>query len=593
MQKLTVTVKPWNISFSVPKGSSLFRALSSHGFFLDAPCGGRGTCGRCAVRVYSEENAGRWDTLQSCRATVEKNMTVEILPESQAAGYDKNFVFSETVQNTDPGVRFYPLEISLSGASALEEILRHLPEGTVLPGGGAGLGVLQKAALSADRQKQVTAVVADGFLTDIRPRSAASGPLGVAVDLGTTTVAAALVDLREGVILSSASVPNRQRTCGADVISRADYAVQSADNLRFLQESAAGTINEVILELREGAGIDGEYIDEIVVAGNPVMMHLLAGVSPALLVKAPYTPVFRGPLRLDAGELGLGDNPAASVYITPGISAYVGGDTVAALYSTGMHRREKPCLLIDIGTNGEIVLGCRDGLVACSAAAGPAFEGAGIRHGMNGARGAVSRFDINDNGEIIYNVIGGVKPVGICGSGLIDAVAVMLEGNIIGASGSFNKTAAQPSALRRRLTNGDRGREFVVIEARDTAHGRAVTINRKDLEEIQLAKGAIRAGIEILLEYAGVNKKKIEEVFLAGTFGSCLRPENAAAVGLWPEFPKAKISPVGNAAGIGALMFLLSKAARREAEELSLRIEHLNLASVPDFMERFSRSLSF
>jgi len=246
---------------------------------------------------------------------------------------------------------------------------------------------------------------------------------------------------------------------------------------------------------------------------------------------------------------------------------------------------------LDIGTNGEMVLGWKDHLIACSTAAGPAFEGAHFRCGMGGSRGAINRVEIKD-GQVHYGVVGKERPAGICGSGVVDAVSAMLSENIITSRGTFQNPENLPESLQNRIYHSEKGPEFILVPAKETVDGWDISLNRQEIGEFQLAKAAIRAGIKILLEYAGLEMEEVDEILLAGTFGTYLRPESAASIGLWPEFPISRVRPVGNAASLGARMLLLSRSARREVERLSLQVDHLNLADTPDFMKEYADAMS-
>ncbi len=568
-------------------------ALTTHGIYMDAPCGGWGTCGGCRVKIYSP---GQKESriVQACQTSVENDLVVE-MPETYEEGEGEEETvagLTGRVENIDPVVEYYPVELNLQEASCWEEVQNCFPADWEFPR-IANPTLLNTMAALADDHKNLTAVVVDGVLNDFRPADNNVSPLGIALDLGTTTAVGALVDLQKGVTLSVASCRNRQRSWGADVISRAAYAGKKAENLKTLQKRAVETINHIISNLEDDVKAGDDPVDEIVIVGNSLMMHLLLGISPSLLVKAPFTPVVREAVHVTAQEVGirLNGGESGSVYLAPSVSSYVGGDALAAVLATGMHRSKKPRLLLDIGTNGEMVLGWKDHLIACSTAAGPAFEGAHFRCGMGGTRGAVNRVEIKD-GQVKYGVVGKERPAGICGSGVVDAVSAMLSENIITPRGTFQNPENLPESLRDRMFHGEKGPEFILVPAKETVDGRDISLNRQEIGEFQLAKAAMRAGIKILLEYAGLKMEEVDEILLAGTFGTYLRPESAASIGLWPEFPVSRVRPAGNAASLGARMLLLSRSARREVERLSSQVDHLNLADTPDFMKEYADAMS-
>jgi uncharacterized 2Fe-2S/4Fe-4S cluster protein (DUF4445 family) len=315
------------------------------------------------------------------------------------------------------------------------------------------------------------------------------------------------------------------------------------------------------------------------------MIHLFLGVPPNYIAVSPYIPVFTKPLLINASRLGIKINPQGRCYILPNISGYVGADTVGVILATGLYKGDGVKLALDIGTNGEMVLKDGDNLFACSTAAGPAFEGANITYGMRGARGAIDHVSIDD-GEINVHVIDDVTPVGICGSGLLDAVAVMIELGILDQTGRI--VYPEGMFVRDAVRKNNNGLEFVL-----RANGGEIPISQRDVRELQLAKSAIRAGIEILLEEAGRDYSDIDTVYLAGAFGTYLNPESAIKIGLLPPLPVSRVYSVGNAAGEGAKLALLDRDIRRIAEEVSRKVNYIELSSRKDFQEKFAEFMYF
>jgi len=331
------------------------------------------------------------------------------------------------------------------------------------------------------------------------------------------------------------------------------------------------------------------------VVGNTTMHHLFLGVSPAALARSPYVPVAIQGLCLKAEELGISIYPDAQVCILPNIAGWVGADTVGVILATDLHNHEDIALAIDIGTNGEMALGSRQRLLTCSTAAGPAFEGAHLSCGMRAADGAIDVVRID--GDVYWHTIGASAPRGLCGSGLVDLVAAMLDQGIIDDTGMMQNGetlyANGRPKLGERIRQNGRQRDFLLVESEEGAGGRPVIVTQRDVRELQLAKGAIRAGIEILMKELGIGPQDVKRVYLAGAFGNYIKPESALRIGLIPHFPNAEIVPVGNAAGSGAKMALVSRSARREASRILEHVEYLELSGRPDFQDEFAQAMVF
>ncbi|HIE08943.1 MAG TPA: DUF4445 domain-containing protein, partial [Armatimonadetes bacterium] len=428
----------------------------------------------------------------------------------------------------------------------------------------------------------------------IEPGDTSGELLGLAVDLGTTTVVASLVDLRTGAQLSVRSKPNPQMAFGDDVISRLNCAMRG--RMRELQEASVSAINDLLHEACEEAGVRPERVYEIVVSGNTAMGHLLLGLEVGQLATAPYVPASSGPVYLRAREVGLKAHREARLYLLPVIGGFVGGDTVSLILATGLHRSRGLRMAVDLGTNGEVVIGSREGVYACSTAAGPAFEGARIKQGMRAKEGAIERVDLRD-GRVEVRVVGGSKARGICGSGLVDAVALLLDLGVVSESGAMlgpeelGKEA--PGWLLSRLRRSEDGREFLLATPEESEVEGGVALTQRDIRELQLAKGAVRAGIELLMRRLGIGPKDIERVFVAGAFGNYLRPESAIRIGLLPPVPPERVRFVGNTSLLGARLCLLSRRKRREAERIAKWVMHVELAGTTEFQEAFVEMMLF
>jgi uncharacterized 2Fe-2S/4Fe-4S cluster protein (DUF4445 family) len=369
------------------------------------------------------------------------------------------------------------------------------------------------------------------------------------------------------------------------VISRISYANRSDDSRKRLQKELMESLNHLVSELGAASGVSREQIVELVVAGNTAMHHLFAGFSVRQLGTAPYLPATTAPLHLSARELGLEVASGACVYTPPNIAGYVGGDHVAMLLATSIANKQQPTLAIDIGTNTELTLGINGRLLTCSCASGPAFEGAHIKQGMRAAPGAIERV-LFDHGIFRCYTIDRLPPAGICGSGILDALAALLDANVLDKRGNFQRNAM---GVRFR----DRHGEFVLAEAEKRGDGTEVVVTRQDVSEIQFAKAAIRGGIEVLLDEAGISAAALHEFVIAGAFGSYLDIRSAVRIGLFPGIPLDRFVQVGNAAGSGARQMLVSAERRRAGEDLARRIEYIELTNHPRFHEKFVGALSF
>jgi uncharacterized 2Fe-2S/4Fe-4S cluster protein (DUF4445 family) len=410
----------------------------------------------------------------------------------------------------------------------------------------------------------------------------------LAVDVGTTKLAAYLCNLQTGRTLAKTGAMNPQTSFGEDVISRISYANNTRNGRKILQTRLVETLNQLIQDLcsrvnETNLDIKPEYIVEAVVVGNTAMHHLFAGLPVHQLGTAPYVPAASESLEIDANRIGLNIAPGAKVFLPPNIAGYVGADHVAMLLATGIWPSSKTKIALDIGTNTEISLCHNNQLVACSCASGPAFEGAHIKAGMRAAPGAIERVQII-NGELRIQTIDNVSPIGICGSGILDAIACLRQVGALDRRGSL--LSSQPA-----VRNLDNKREFVLVDHSNSGNGQDIVITRQDVNEIQLAKGAIRTGIDALIETIGIKAEDIEEFIIAGAFGTYINIPSAIEIGMFPSLPLDRFQQVGNAAGVGALQMLLSLNHRVQAEEIAKHASYLELSTYPNFSNLFSQSL--
>jgi uncharacterized 2Fe-2S/4Fe-4S cluster protein (DUF4445 family) len=431
-------------------------------------------------------------------------------------------------------------------------------------------------------------------LLSVEPGDTHLMTFGLAIDVGTTSVVTSLMELASGEQLASVSSLNPQAVFGGDLMSRIAFAQFDPGNLRKLQTRIIGLLNQHIEQVCRDSGVLAKWIYKVVVVGNTCMHHVLLGIDPSYVGLAPYAPVMRHPLTLGARELFLKVNPEARVCLLPIVAGFVGADAVAVALATRMDESPDIRIAVDIGTNGEVLLGSREHLWACSAPAGPALEGAQIRHGMRAALGAIDRV-VLENGDLGLHTIGDASAQGICGSGLIDAIAVLLDAGAIDWTGLIDIDHADrlPAPLRSRVVM--RGEERVVILARPGESGAAheIALTQDDVRQVQLCKGAIASGAAMLQRIAGVPDDKIAELMLAGGFGNYLSIRSALRIGLIPALPEPRIRYVGNAAVLGAQLALLSEVERERASLIARSIEHVSLAAHPDFQDVFVDCMNF
>jgi uncharacterized 2Fe-2S/4Fe-4S cluster protein (DUF4445 family) len=606
--QIRLTFQPQGRSVHVLIGTTVFEAAGRAGLALAAPCGGAGTCGKCRVRFTSGAvqptdadiqffTAGQLDEgwRLACQAKPAGDCVVE-LPTGALAGDAAQIVTHGDDAKADvaPAVRKVTFKLPSpelgDDAADLPRLQREL--GPVK----AQLGLLRALpGLLREHSFSGTAVLTDHRLIDIEPGDTTGRCFGLAVDVGTTTLAAALVDLTTGRDVGVASRVNPQVSYGDDVLSRIAHASSSAGRQQ-LGRAVVSAIEEMIEELCHHASVSRREIYEATFAGNTTMQHLLCGLDVTPLGQVPFCPTCRRGLLFDASEIDVAIHPRGRAYVFPVVGGFVGGDTVAGMLSTAIDQAQGPTLMIDVGTNGEIVL-VHDGQIhAASTAAGPAFEGARISCGMRATRGAIEK--VVFEGDIRLGVIGDAPATGLCGSGLIDLVAGLLDAGLVTAEGRLLGPDEAPSSvapeLKRRLMGDDRGQpEFVLAEAAGASQPR-VTITQRDIRELQLASGAIRAGIAILLRQAGVEPGDLHRVLIAGGFGSFIRRNHAQRLGLLPpQVDRTRISYVGNASLTGARWALLSTVSRQRAEQLAAGARHVELSQDMQFQMEFAEAMIF
>lgn len=528
----TIRFLPSQIDIRIEEGSTVWDAARQAGFLLEMPCNGAGTCAKCRVHIL----AGR----------------------------------------TDPHASEHRLS---------REELAH---GWRLACKTLVIDSLDVEIPSVEPVKPSHVILTDGDSIEVKIDDAPSGAYGVAFDLGTTTAAGSLYDLHAGTECAVRATMNRQVIHGDDVISRIGAVRADPVLLPRLQCLAVATLNEIITALCASTGRSPLDIRRITVAGNTTMQQLLLGIDPSALGEKPFAPAFLHAQKMAAGKLGLHAHAEAEVIVFPQIGGFVGGDTVAGLLSAHADIFDKPTLLVDIGTNGEIALFNKGEILTASTAAGPAFEGARISQGMRAVTGAIDQLWLHQ-GVLCYHVLGGVQPKGLCGSALIDGVALLLRVGLLDEMGVLgvvdSKSSQLSEQLRRRLVQTDRGSGFALAITPEGSP--LVVLTQQDIRELQLASGALRSGIDTLLKKAGLTAQDLDSVMLAGGFGNFIRCEHAMEIGLLPHVPLKRIRFVGNSSLTGAKRVLLSNAELARAEHIRDCSEHVELASEPGFTDAF------
>ena len=564
-----------DVEIEMDAGTSVLEAEIRAGLRPDAPCGGLGKCGKCLVKINGE-------VVKACQVRIGEGETCEV--ETLVRGGDEKILtdgFNREVIFA-PGLRMARVVLEKAKAGEKRSDWQRL------------LDVLAERDADVEPERMEVDLKLAGELYEKRRetdewyvvytrrrilelRREAGRRCLAAFDIGTTTIAGYLLDGEDGRTLAVESRMNPQAQYGADVIMRANYALEHG--VEMLSRCIREAIDEMLGMLMDSAGVERGDIFQVCIVGNTCMHHLFLGISPASLVHAPYTPAVSERLVLNAGDYGLNVQDKAELIMLPDIAGYVGADTCGCLLAIRQDLKEELSLMIDIGTNGEMVLGNRECLVTCSTAAGPAFEGARIECGMRGAAGAVDHVKFED-GKWSYTTVGNKPAVGLCGSGLIDLVAGLLDAGMLDENGALSSGQENQSV-------------FMLVPSEKAGNEKGVYLTQKDIGEVQLAKAAIAAGIQMLMERLGIAEDEISSVYIAGAFGNYMDPVSAGRIGLLPEILAEKVKPVGNAAGEGAKIALINEKEMLEMDELVRRIDFVELAASAEFQDYFIDELGF
>ncbi len=585
------------------RGVSISEAAESIDLKIESACGGQQKCGMCKViptgnlskltqdelRLLTEEEVEQGYRL-ACAATIQGDVTITVPMESRMMEQRLQIEGIEQTVSLDPAVRKYIVELPVATLEDIrtdkERILERIKEVF-----GLDLEIeygVYKQLPGAIRAGEWTVSVAvwNGKRTLSVEPGVVRHAYGVAVDVGTTKIAGYLLNLRNGEVIGKEAIVNPQIKYGEDVVSRISYATDADKNLERLQTSVIDAVEQIIKDTCAEAGVETRHIYEIVVVGNTVMQHLLLGVSPKYVGRSPYCAVL-GSGDFRASDIGLKAN--ANLHTFPVIGGFVGGDHVSAILATKMDESEEMSMLMDIGTNTEIAIGNKEDMISCSCASGPAFEGFYIKHGMRASSGAIEHVEINpETFEVRYRTIEGVRPRGLCGSGLIDLLAELLKTGVMDSAGKLN-----PEIESNRITTNKDEVEFVVAWERETGIDSDVVITQRDIRELQSAKAAMRAGAEILMLKKGIKEADIDVFYIAGAFGSYVEPANARIIGMYPDVDLERVKIVGNAAGSGAKLALISGEERAHAEEIAKKVRYIELAAEPKFTRCYMLSHYF
>jgi uncharacterized 2Fe-2S/4Fe-4S cluster protein (DUF4445 family) len=623
MSRYKVIFSPDRREINVEEGITLLEAADLAGIHINNLCGGQGVCGECKVRIrkgvvekstksislLSKDEIQQWYVL-ACQTPVRNNVEVEIPVEARLEG-ERILMEGETLTFSIPeeierrpqeeaGVSFYspltmkmhlnlPLPTLEDNLSDLERIYREIQRKANISDPEVELYKIRGLArILRKNEMRITTTLGrknNKFkIIQIEGGDTSKRNFGIALDIGTTTVVAQLVDMNSKEILGTKASHNRQSRYGEDVISRIIYAC-NRNGMDPLNKAVIGNIGDLVKSLARENGVELNEITVAMAAGNTTMTHLLLGLEPCFIRTEPYIPTATSFPVMKASDVWIPINPDGLMGVMPCVSSYVGGDITAGVLASGMCDSSKVSMLMDLGTNGEIVLGNCEWLVCCSASVGPAFEGGGLKCGMRATNGAIQVISIS-NDHVNYSAIGNIRPRGICGSGVIDVLAELLRNRLIQPDGKFN-TGKGSSRIRRT----DDGEEFVIVRANESGTGNDIVVTEYDISNLIKSKGAVYAAATILAKSVGVDFNDLDRIYIAGGFGNYLNIKNAIGIGLLPDLPLERFRFIGNSSLAGARMTLLSNHAFEKAHEIAGKMTYFELSVNPDFMDEFIAAL--
>ncbi|NQT85489.1 DUF4445 domain-containing protein, partial [bacterium] len=608
---------PNDVTVDVERGTTVLAAAQKAGVYTSSLCGGDGICGKCRVTLRSgpiqseptmllDRKQVQDNVILACQATVEGDVEIEVPPDERRQGGQilgdedaRRFGRVSFANGGDaplePLVRRYELDApapTVQAPMAFHESVRHAIEAiepdillqtdfSVL----RDLNLMSKFTALGPHTGKVTALIGQhgpaAAILHVGPGDMPVRNLGLAIDVGTTTIVVQLMDLATGQGIGSEAKYNSQMQYGEDYIRRIMYT-QENHAREEMQSLLVDDINELVERLVQRAGVRQSEIASAVCAGNTAMIHFLARLDPSGIRREPYVPVANEVPPIRASQLGVRIYPRGLLYFLPSVAAYVGGDITAGVVATGMDQQEELTLLVDVGTNGEVVLGNRDWMVCCSASAGPAFEGVGVEHGMRAVRGAIERLHIGPDGQVNVHTVGDHPPRGICGSGMLDLLAEMHRVGVLSRNGTF-----LPENGAGRLIDAGGELAFVVVPKADSGTGADIVICQSDVRNLLRSKGAIFAAIAMLARSVGIELADIQRVYLAGGFGNFLNVPNAIALGMLPDVPADRVSFVGNSSIAGARAALCSRTVFERVRKAAASMTYVDLMTNPKYMEEF------
>ena len=634
MSQYTVTFYPENIQVVAQEGDNLLEIARQADVLLSSSCGGNGVCGKCKVIIrrgdvhteptkFIDQRERRQGYVLACMTLVHSDLEVEIPPESRLEDEqfligEEEIIIEEELEREEaefqpqlseraqfPPISTYPfpsltakLHLSLSPPSLqdnvddLERLFREIRRGRQIPIMQTGLINLKNLGrFLRENNWDVTVLLGKrGGTTELilmESGDTSAKNYGIVVDIGTTTIVAHLVDLKARKTIGTTATSNNQREHGADVITRIIYAAEG-NGLDVLHKTVVDDINGLIVHLTRRNGIDLNDVTCVMCAGNATMTHLFLGVDPTYIRREPYVPTANFFPVIRAAEAGIRINRRGLLSCMPGVSSYVGGDIAAGALACGISESEEICLFIDIGTNGEMVLGNKEWLVCCSCSCGPAFEGSGIQYGMRAGRGAIQRVTISDSDyDVKYSTIGNDRPRGVCGSGLIDVLGEMLRAGVIDKAGRIQADLNTP-----RYQENEEGAEFILAWKEETAGASGdIVITQADIDNLMRSKAAVYAAASVMMEKMGMTWDDIARIYVGGAFGNYLNIEKSVLIGLLPDLPLTKYRFIGNSSITGAKLAMLSTKALAKAEEIANKMTYIELSADNTFMEQFTAAI--
>jgi uncharacterized 2Fe-2S/4Fe-4S cluster protein (DUF4445 family) len=622
LEPITVVFEPAGKRDRFKNGTPILVAAEELGVGIRSECGKETTCGKCKIKVVagsdllnkvtnSERGLLTQQEIQdgyrlSCAAKISvrdsstKGIVTVFVPSESRLGIRRIQVKGmEQPVPLNPAIRKIHLTLekpTISNPIADDEgLITKLENATGMRNLKMRYGLSRSfAKIIREANWDITTTIwNEKEIIDVEPNDTTSDNYGAAVDIGTSKIVSYLVNLNTGEVAAAGMMENPQIQYGEDILNRILYATQSPENQQKIMKVVADGINTVM----QSACIEAQEtkignIHEVTVVGNTAMTHLFLGIEPRFLSLAPYVPAMKRSIDVEAKRIGLKIHPEGNVHMLPCVAGYVGADAVADVIATGMHEKDEISLLVDVGTNGEVFLGNREELLSCSCAAGPAFEGTQIRYGMKAVTGAIEKVRIKPKTlEVEYETIGGEKPIGLCGSALVDIVAELLKAGVISTRGRFNHETTKSSRLIEKEEEGKLSTSFIIARKGEAAINNDITVSNKDVSEIQLAKAALHTGCEILMQKKGIHEKDIDHAYISGAFGNYLNPENAKTIGLIPDIQTEKITFAGNTALAGAKMALISRSIRELADKLSRQIKYVELMAEENFKREFVASI--